>query len=72
MSRNRIPGWLSQTSWASARATPGFVICPAVLMTVGGVDELALRRRLYQWAMDQAAAVVRPSIVARFQKDLLN
>ena len=46
----------------------GFVACPPALLR--GVSEE--QRRLYQWALEQAAAVVRPSITQRIQVDLLN
>jgi hypothetical protein len=72
VSRNRIAGQLSRTQAASSIATGGFMVCPAALVQAGGEQQQALRRRIYQWALEQAAAVVRPSLLKRFQKDLLN
>jgi hypothetical protein len=45
--------------------------CPPALCG-GGEDQQAVQRQLYQWAMEQAAAVVRPSIVERWMANLLN
>lgn len=68
VSRNRIAGWLQRTPQAPSAASGGFMACPPVLFWGVGDEQ----RRLYQWAMEQAAAVVRPSVLERFQADLLN
>jgi hypothetical protein len=53
-------------------ASSGFVACPLVLQQGVGEEMWAVRRQLYQWALEQASAVVRPSIVERWQTNLLN
>jgi hypothetical protein len=46
--------------------------CPAALQA--GVDgsRLAWQQQLYQWAFEQARAVLRPSVLERLQRDLVN
>ncbi len=72
MPRNRISSWLSRQPQAAAVASCGFMACPPALQQGVGEDQRALQRQLYHWAMEQASAVVRPSIVERWQADLLN
>ncbi len=66
--RNRIAGWLPPIPQAPSIVSCGFMVCPPTLLRGVG-DE---HRRLYHWAMQQAVAVVRPSVLERFQADLLN
>ena len=68
MPRNRITIRLSRKPQSPPVTFNGFVACPPALLR--GVSEE--QRRLYQWALEQAAAVVRPSITQRIQVDLLN
>ena len=72
MSHNRISGWLPRTPQASSVAPCGFMACPLALHPGVSEGQRALQQQLYHWAMEQAAAVVRPSIVERWQADLLN
>jgi len=46
--------------------------CPVVLQQGMGADQRAWQHELYQRAMEEAAAVVRPPITARWQADILN
>ena len=68
VSRNRIAGWLPRIHQAPSVVSGGFMACPPMLLRGVGDEQ----RRLYQLAMKQAAAVVRPSVLERFQADLLN
>jgi hypothetical protein len=46
--------------------------CPAVLRQGVAAEQQAWQRQLYQRAMEEAAAVVRPPIMERWQADILN
>jgi hypothetical protein len=72
MPRNRIFNRLPQTPQGASISTCGFVACPAVLRQGVAAEQQAWQHQLYQWAMEQASAVVRPSIVERWQADILN
>jgi hypothetical protein len=72
MPRNRILNRLSQTSQGALVSTCGFVACPMVLQQGVAAEQQAWQRQLYQRAMEEAAAVVRPSIVERWQSNLMN
>jgi len=72
MPRNRISEWPARAAQTPRAASYGFVACPPALQFGGGADQCAVQRQLYQWAMEQAAAVVRPSIVERWQVNVLN
>jgi hypothetical protein len=72
MSRNRIFNRLPQTPQGASVSTCGFVACPAILQQGVAVEQQAWQHQLYQRAMEEAAAVVRPSIVERWQANLMN
>ncbi len=72
MSRNRIFSRLPQTPRRASISTCGFMACPVVLQQGIAADQQAWQQELYQRAMEEAAAVVRPSIVERWQADMLN
>jgi hypothetical protein len=72
MFRNRISRWLPRNSQETSAASCGFMACPLALQQGVGEETWALRRQLYQWALEQAALVVRPSIVERWQVNLQN
>jgi hypothetical protein len=72
MRRNRLTRWLSPNPHEKPIALSGLMACPLALQHGATEDLWARRCQLYQWAMDQASAVVRPSIVERWQGDLLN
>jgi hypothetical protein len=57
---------------ATAVSCGGFMACPAALQTGAAAGQLAWQQRLYQWAFEQARAVVRPSVLERLQRDLVN
>ena len=62
--RNQLSGM--RPAAAPAQASPGaFVLCPAALLQ--GVDSgrCLWQQQVYQWAFEQAQAVVRPSILER-------
>jgi hypothetical protein len=46
--------------------------CPVVLQQGLAADQQAWQHELYQRAMEEAAAVVRPAIMERWQADVLN
>jgi hypothetical protein len=46
--------------------------CPVILQQGMAADQQAWQHELYQRAMEEAAAVVRPSIMERWQTDILN
>jgi hypothetical protein len=48
----------------------GFMVCPLVLRS--GVMGTPWQQQLYSWAFEQARAVVRPTIVERYQMALNN
>ena len=48
----------------------GFMACPVALQAVGMC--LAWQQQVYQWAFEQARAVVRPSRLERWQAATLN
>lgn len=72
MPLNRISGWFPRRIAAPAASSSAFVVCPAVLQREVTEEQQATQRQIYEWAMEQAAAVVRPSILERWQADLLN
>jgi hypothetical protein len=48
---------------AVCQPTCGFVACPSAVMAAMGGSMVAWQLQLYQWAYEQARAVVRPSIL---------
>jgi hypothetical protein len=52
-------------------AASGFMACPLVLQAAGGPGA-AWQQQVYQWAFEQARAVVRPSLLERWQKPSAN
>jgi hypothetical protein len=50
----------------------GFMACPTVLRQGVAADPFLWQQRIYEMALEQAKAVVRPSILERFQADLMN
>ena len=71
MPLNRISGWFPRRA-APVLSGCAFVACPAVLQRDVSVEQQAIQRQIYEWALAQAAAVVRPPITERWQADLLN
>jgi hypothetical protein len=47
----------------AATSMSGFVACPGVYQAVGG--PWPWQQQLYQWAFEQARAVVRPTVMDR-------
>ena len=43
----------------------GFVLCPLACLPTMTPQQLAWQQALYQWAFEQAQAVVRPSLPER-------
>lgn len=72
MPRNRIFSRLPQTPRRALLSKCGFMACPMVLLQGMAADQQAWQHELYQRAMEEAAAVVRPPIMERWQTDLLN
>jgi hypothetical protein len=75
MSRHRFPDLTRERRAQPALAAAscgGFMACPAAFQA--GVDpgRLAWQQQLYQWAFEQAQAVLRPSVLERLQRDLVN
>jgi hypothetical protein len=56
---------------AGVPAASGFMACPLVLQVVGGPGA-AWQQQVYQWAFEQARAVVRPSLLERWQQPSAN
>ena len=57
---------------ATAVSCRGFMACPAALQAGVDAGRLAWQQQLYQWAFEQARAVLRPSVLERLQRDLVN
>jgi len=72
VSRNRIASLLSSIPAPFSFPSSGFMACPAVLLQAGSEEQQAFRRRIHRWALEQAAAVMQPSLLERFGRDLLN
>jgi hypothetical protein len=72
MTTNRIFSRLPQTPRRASFSTCGFMACPVVLQQGLAADQQAWQHELYQRAMEEAAAVVRPAIMERWQADILN
>jgi hypothetical protein len=72
MTTNRIFNRLPQAPRRASISTCGFMACPVVLQQGVAAEQQAWQRQLYQRAMEEAAAVVRPSIMDRWQADILN
>jgi hypothetical protein len=72
MSQHRFLDLVQPEPAVSAVAAPelasGFVACPVVLQG----PALAWQQQVYQWALEQARAVVRPSRLERWQKPSVN
>jgi hypothetical protein len=72
MSRHRFLDQLRPESASPAAAVPamtsGFMACPLVLQAA----PLAWQQQVYQWAFEQAVAVVRPSRLERWQTANVN
>ena len=66
MSRHRFLDQLRPEPAVPAALVPaltsGFVACPLVLQA-----QMAWQQQVYQWAFEQAVAVVRPSRLERWQ-----
>jgi hypothetical protein len=60
------------TSAVAPAACGAFMACPGVLQAGLPSDMRSWQERLYAWAFEQAQAVVRPSVVERLSRDLLN
>ncbi len=56
---------------ACVPAVSGFMACPLVLQAAGGPGA-AWQQQVYQWAFEQARAVVRPSLLERWQNPSAN
>ena len=63
---NRLPSATPARPLADPTPSPGaFVMCPPMCLPAWS-PELALRQQaLYEWALNQARAVVRPSLPER-------
>ena len=75
MSRHRFPDLTRERRPQPALAavmSGGFMACPAALQTGMDAGRLAWQQQLYQWAFEQARAVLRPSVLERLQRDLVN
>jgi hypothetical protein len=72
MTSNRIFSRLPQTPRRASISACGFMACPVVLQQGMAADQQAWQHELYQRAMEEAAAVVRPPIMDRIQADILN
>jgi hypothetical protein len=72
MSHNRIFSRLPHTPRRASISTCGFIACPVILQQGMAAEQQAWQHELYQRAMEEAAAVVRPPITARWQADVLN
>jgi len=72
MARNRISGWLLRQPQAPVVSSCGLMACPAVLQQGVHEDQRTLQQQVYRLALEEASAVVRPSIMERWQADLLN
>jgi hypothetical protein len=57
---------------APAVASSGFMACPAALCGGWSPMQWAWQQQLYAWAFEQARAVLRPSVLERVGRDLLN
>jgi hypothetical protein len=71
MSRHRFLDQLRTEPAVPAGVVPalasGFMACPLVLQA-----PMAWQQQIYQWAFEQAVAVVRPSRLERWQTATLN
>ena len=71
MSRHRFLDQLRAESAVHAAVVPaltsGFMACPLVLQA-----PMAWQQQVYQWAFEQAVAIVRPSRLERWQTATVN
>jgi hypothetical protein len=71
MSRHRFLDQLRTEPAVTAGVVPalasGFMACPVALQA-----SMAWQQQIYQWAFEQAVAVVRPSRLERWQTATLN
>jgi hypothetical protein len=76
MSQHRFVDQLSREHLppptAPAVAGSGFMACPAALCLGWSPMQWAWQQQLYAWAFEQARAVLRPSVLERVGRDLLN
>ncbi len=59
----------TETTTPVPAVASGFMACPLVLQAAGIA---ALQQQIYQWAFEQARAVVRPSLLERWQTVSVN